>query len=33
LPVLNYDKSSRGAIAYMALAKEILANAAGENGN
>ena len=33
LPVLNYDKSSRGALAYMALAKEILANAVEKNGN
>lgn len=31
LPVLNYDKNSKGAVTYMALAKEILANAA--NGN
>jgi chromosome partitioning protein len=31
LPVLNYDKNSKGAVTYMALAKEILANA--ENGN
>lgn len=31
LPVLNYDKNSKGAATYMALAKEILANA--ENGN
>jgi chromosome partitioning protein len=31
LPVLNYDKGSKGAVTYMALAKEILANA--ENGN
>lgn len=27
LPVLNYDKSSKGAVTYMALAKEILGNA------
>ncbi len=33
LPVLNYDKSSRGALAYMALAKEILANAVDKNGH
>ncbi|MCX7075119.1 MAG: ParA family protein [Methylococcales bacterium] len=31
LPVLNYDKNSKGAVTYMTLAKEILANAA--NGN
>ena len=31
LPVLNYDKGSKGAVTYMALAKEILANA--KNGN
>ena len=24
LPILNYDKSSRGAIAYMALASELM---------
>ncbi len=27
LPVLNYDKGSKGAVTYMALAKEILGNA------
>ncbi|MDH5370969.1 MAG: ParA family protein, partial [Gammaproteobacteria bacterium] len=26
IPVLNYDKSSRGALAYLALAGEILRN-------
>jgi chromosome partitioning protein len=26
LPVLNYDKSSRGATAYQALAGELIAN-------
>ena len=31
LPVLNYDKGSKGAVTYMALAKEILANAAHGN--
>jgi len=29
LPVLNYDKSSRGAAAYLALAKEMLGNRRG----
>lgn len=33
LPVLNYDKSSKGAVTYMTLAKEILANAKAENDN
>ena len=26
IPVINYDKSSRGALAYLALAGEILRN-------
>jgi chromosome partitioning protein len=33
LPVLNYDRTSRGAITYMALAKEILENAESFDGN
>lgn len=33
LPVLNYDRASRGAITYMALAKEILENAESFYGN
>ncbi len=32
LPVLNYDRTSRGAVTYMELAKEILANAGAANG-
>ncbi len=30
LPALNYDKSSRGATSYLALAKELIANEPGQ---
>ena len=33
LPVLNYDKSSKGAIAYLALAQEIIARTKKERKN